>query len=75
MTYEDIITNIDRKLYEVDHGYSERDLFDDLVEVFKLDPTNPITTRMHGKAWESGHSGGLREVVIHFSDLVEVFKG
>ncbi len=75
MTHEEMRTNIDRKLYNVTNGQSERDLFDDLVELFKLDPADPITHRMYSKAWENGHAYGLHEVVTHFEGLVEVFRG
>ena len=75
MTHEEIRTNIARKLYDVKNGQSERDFFDDLVELFKLDPTNPITTRMYSKAYENGHAYGYNEVLCHFEGLVEVFRG
>lgn len=74
MTHEEIKSFIDRKLYNVKNGHSERDFYDDLVELFKLDPTDPITTRMYSKAYENGHAYGHHEVLCHFSDLVEVFK-
>jgi hypothetical protein len=75
MTREEIVTNIQRKLYDVNNGQSERDFFDDLVELYKLDPTDSITTRMFSKAYENGHAYGHHEVLCHFGDLVEVFKG
>ena len=53
----------------------DRDFFDDLVEAFELDPTDPITTRMYSMAWDNGHSAGMHEVLAHFSDLVYVFRG
>lgn len=75
MDYNEIVSNIDRKLYNVNNSDAPRDFFDDLVEAYKLDPTDPITSRMYAKAWENGHSAGYREVLIHFHDLVRVFKG
>lgn len=72
MTREEIVNHIKNKSYETKDG---RDFYDDLVEVFKLDPTNPITSRMYYKAWDSGHAYGYHEVLCHFEDLVEVFRG
>lgn len=75
MTREEVIENIQRNLYEVKNGQSERDFFEDLVELNKLDPTNPIVYRMFSKAYENGHAYGYEEVMSHFEGLVEVFLG
>jgi hypothetical protein len=75
MTHEQMRLNIDKKLYDVKNGHSERDFYDDLVELFKLDPTDPVVPRMYSKAWENGHAYGYHEVMTHFEGLVEVFKG
>jgi hypothetical protein len=75
MTYQELSENIKAKKYETLNGKTERDFFDDLVELFELDPKDRLTQRMYSKAWENGHSGGYFEVYNHFHDLIEVFKG
>ena len=71
MDKEQVRDFIKNKAY--DNG--SRDLFEDLVETFKLDPTDPIVSRMYSMAWDNGHSAGYLEVFYHFSDLVYVFRG
>jgi hypothetical protein len=76
MEREQLLEFIKQRAYDTyGTNANRRDLFDDLVEVFKLDPTDPITTRMYSNAWESGHSYGVGEVFNHFEDLVYVFRG
>jgi len=75
MTYEEIAENIRKNEYEVKNGQSKRDFYDDLVAAFQLDPNTSLTKRIYSKAWENGHSAGYHEVLIHFHDLVEVYKG
>jgi len=75
MTREELKMYIDKKAYIQQFNKDGRDFYDDLVELFKLDPTDPITSRMYGMAWNNGHAYGLYEVLSHFEDLVGVFKG
>ena len=35
---------------------------------------NPKRELLYSKAWELGHSSGLNEVAIHFSDLVDLIQ-
>lgn len=70
---EQIMSLIDSGAYN--YGPDQRDFFDDLVECFKLDPADPVTTRMYSLAWEYGHAGGIHEVFYYFKDLTQVFRG
>ncbi len=70
MTEEILRANIEAKKYETD-GNS---FFEDLAELFELDPADKRTSKMYSLAWENGHSAGYLEVFYHFQDLVEVFK-
>ena len=75
MTHEELKENIKKGVYEVKDNKSERDFFEDLVELFELDVKDPIVGRIWGMAWDKGHWAGYHEVYSHFHDLVEVFKG
>lgn len=70
MTKETLIANIEAKKYET----AGNSFFEDLVELFELDPTDRRTNKMYSLAWENGHAFGYLEVFYHFQDLVEVFK-
>lgn len=70
MTQEQLIANIKADKYGT-HGNS---FFEDLVELFGLDPADKRTSKMYSLAWENGHAYGYLEVFYHFQDLVEVFK-
>lgn len=72
MTTQELYENCRNKVYDGKGGVN---FFDDLVAAFKLDANDPIVKRMYSLAWQNGHSAGYHEVVSHFSDLVEVFKG
>ena len=73
MTFNEVRQNIRDKKYEYVNGKSERDLYDDLVALHKLDGKDGLVSRMYGMAWEKGHSAGLEEVVSIFKDLVDIY--
>lgn len=75
MTHSEIEENIKNSRYvEFDCG-PERDFYEDLADLFNLDPKDPLTGRIYAKAWEYGHGAGLLEVMYQYEDLVRVFLG
>lgn len=75
MDIDQVMENIDNKLYRAVNGKSQRDFFRDLIAAFNLDANDPLVVQMYIKAWENGHWVDEHEVLFYFHDLVEVFKG
>ena len=66
----------DRKSYKEyrDETFNLQDKFkEDLFVEYKVE-NNPKRELLYSKAWQRGHSAGLNEVALHFSDLVELIQ-
>ena len=72
ITKEEVQQFIREKAYEQKDG---RDFYEDLANAFGLPTQDPLTSRIYGHAWETGHSAGYMEVFYHFKDLVYVYTG
>ena len=68
MTHEQIIENINSGKY----GKDAQGFFEDLVDMFALDPSDPRTLEMYATAWNDSLSVDFLEVYWRFSDLVEM---
>lgn len=74
MHINQIMKNIDNKLYRPINGAYPRDFFKDLVSAFNLDANDPMVVHAYVKAWENSHWLDEHEVLFCFHDLVGVFK-
>lgn len=68
LTLNDIYNYIDEKKYES----LERDLYEDLAEVYLVDPKSDAVKRVYRMAWEYGHAHGYRDVISYYDDLVKI---
>lgn len=62
-----------RQAYAKERGRLEQEFKEDLLEENGV-TDNPKADLCYQKAWEIGHHGGLSEVEIVFSDLVELIQ-
>lgn len=75
MNKQDMYEHIKNKVYDKLPNNGGREFYADLLETFSLDAKDPVVPRMYSLAWQNGHAYGYGEVLSHFEDLVEVFKG